>query len=81
MDDWISLALDMDVTAAASAVQVAALAEAERQADALLGEWPVPGGLEWHAEDGTDAPVRRARAWHLLHLRIGLGPGWTRCPP
>lgn len=40
----------------------------------------MPGGLEWHAEDGTDAPVRRARAWHLLHLRIGLGAGMDPLP-
>ena len=47
-------ALGVDVTAAASAVQVAAVAEAGRQADALLGAWPVPGSVEWHAEEGTD---------------------------
>jgi hypothetical protein len=80
MDDWVSAALTADVTAAAAAVQVAAVTEAGRQADALLGEPPVPGSVEWHAEEGTDIPLRRERAWQLLQLRIGLGAGLDPLP-
>jgi hypothetical protein len=85
MDEWTRAALDVDVTAAAAAVQVAAVTEAGRQADDLLraaglGEWPVPGGIEWHAEEGTGTPVRRERAWQLLQLRIGLGAGLDPLP-
>lgn len=85
MDEWTRAALDVDVTAAAAAVQVAAVTEAGRQADALLrhaglGEWPVPGSIEWHAEEDTATPVRRERAWQLLQLRIGLGAGLDPLP-
>jgi hypothetical protein len=78
--DPVALALAVDVTAAAAAVQVAALTEAGRQADAILGEPPLPGSLEWHAEEGTDVPARRQRAWELLQLRIGLGAGLDPLP-
>jgi hypothetical protein len=80
MDDWMRTALATDVTAAAAAVQVAAVTEAGRQADALLGEPPLPGSVEWHAEEGTDTPARRQRAWELLQLRIGLGAGLDPLP-
>jgi len=80
MDDLVALALDVDVTAAAGAVQVAAVAEAGRQADAVLGAWPVPGSVEWHAEEGTDRPRQRERAWQLLQLRIGLAAGMDPLP-
>ena len=80
MDDLVALALDVDVTAAAAAVQVAAVGEAGRQADAVLGAWPVPGSLEWHAEEGTDRPEQRERAWQLLQLRIGLAAGMDPLP-
>lgn len=76
----VTTALSADVTAAAAAVQVAAVAEAGRQADALLGPWPVPGSVEWHAEEGTDRPRERERAWQLLQLRIGLGAGLDPFP-
>ncbi len=78
--DWTELAMDVDVTAAAAAVQVAAVREAGRQADAILGAWPIPGSIEWHAEEGTGIPVRRERAWQLLQLRIGLGAGLDPLP-
>jgi hypothetical protein len=78
--DWIDLALTVDVTAAAAAVQVAAVTEAGRQADAILGEPPLPGSVEWHAEEGTDVPLHRQRAWELLQLRIGLGAGLDPVP-
>jgi hypothetical protein len=78
--DWIDLALTVDVTAAAAAVQVAAVTEAGRQADAVLGEPPLPGSVEWHTEEGTDIPLRRQRAWELLQLRIGLGAGLDPLP-
>jgi hypothetical protein len=42
----IEIALTADVRASAAAVQVAAVEEAGRQADALLGEPPVPGSIE-----------------------------------
>jgi hypothetical protein len=80
MDDWIEFALTADVTAAAAVVQVAAVTEAGRQADALLGEPPIPGSLEWHADEGSEAPARRQRAWELLQLRIGLGAGLDPLP-
>ncbi|MFD1532410.1 hypothetical protein [Pseudonocardia aurantiaca] len=76
----MDLALTVDVTAAAAAVQVVAVTEAGRQADAILGEPPLPGSLEWHAEEGTDVPVQRQRAWELLQLRIGLGAGLDPLP-
>jgi hypothetical protein len=78
--DWIDLALTVDVRAAAAAVQVVAVTEAGRQADAILGEPPLPGSIEWHAEEGTDVPLRRERAWQLLQLRIGLGAGLDPLP-
>ncbi|WP_308283201.1 hypothetical protein [Pseudonocardia nigra] len=56
------------------------MTEAGRQADALLGEPPIPGSVGWHAEEGTDAPVRRERAWQLLQLRIGLAAGMDPLP-
>jgi hypothetical protein len=80
MDDWVELALSVDVTAAGAAVQVAAVEEAGRQADALLGEWPRPGSIEWHAEEGTATPLLRERAWQLLQLRIGLAAGIDALP-
>lgn len=80
MDEWIETAMTADVTAAGAAVQVAAVTEAGRQADALLGDPPVPGSVEWHAEEGTDIPVRRERAWQLLQLRIGLAAGMDPLP-
>jgi hypothetical protein len=80
MDEWTELALSVDVTAAGSAVQVAAVTEAGRQADAILGEPPAPGSVEWHAEDGTEVPLWRDRAWQLLQLRIGLAAGMDPLP-
>ncbi len=80
MDDWIKTALTADVTAAAASVQVAAVTEAGRQADALLGEPPLPGSVEWHSEEGTDVPALRQRAWELLQLRIGIGAGLDPLP-
>lgn len=80
MDEWTETALSVDVASAGQAVLVAALAEAERQADALLGRWPAPGSIEWHAEEGTETPVRRERAWQLLQLRIGLAAGLDVVP-
>lgn len=80
MNDPVELALTVDVTAAGAAVEVAAVTEAGRQADALLGEPPIPGSVEWHAEEGTERPVRRDRAWQLLQLRIGLAAGLDTVP-
>ncbi len=77
MDDRTELALAVDVTA----VQVAAVTEAGRRADAILGEPPIPGSVDRHAEEGTDVPVRRRRPWQLLQLRIGLAAGHYRPGP
>lgn len=76
----MELALAVDVTAAGAAVQVAAVTEAGRQADALLGEPPLPGSVEWYAEQGTAVPLQRERAWQLLQLRIGLAAGLDPVP-
>lgn len=80
MNEWIETAMTADVTAAGAAVQVAAVTEAGRQADALIGAPPVPGSVEWHAEEGTEIPVLRERAWQLLQLRIGLAAGMDPLP-
>lgn len=80
VDELTSAALSVGVAAAVAAVRVAAVLEVGRQADALLGEPPVPGSLEWHAEQGGDLPVRRDRAWQLLHLRIELAAGLDPLP-
>lgn len=75
MDDLLERALDVDVTEAASAAVLAAVAEAERYADAVIGVPPLPGGAEWEAEQGTDLPARRERAWQIVQLRVELAAG------
>lgn len=80
MDDLIELALSVDVAAAGAAVMVAAVTEAGRRADALLGAPPVPGSVEWHAEEASGVPEQRERAWQLLQLRIGLAAGLDPLP-
>jgi hypothetical protein len=75
MDDWVNHALTVDVTAAAAAARDAATLEAGRQADRLVGTPPRPGTPEWEAEEGTELPALRERAWQLVQLRMDLAAG------
>ncbi|MGW0043102.1 hypothetical protein [Rhodococcus sp. NPDC003348] len=75
MSSVIERALAADVTAQASAVTVAALAEVGRQADLIVGAGPLPGTPEWEAEEGTDIPLERQLAWQLTSLRLQLAAG------
>lgn len=72
--------LDLDVRAAAAAVTVVAVAELDRQADAIAGVPPVPGTPEWDAEQGTDRPAQRELAWQIAGFRIALGAGIDPLP-
>jgi hypothetical protein len=75
MDDLLERALHANVDGAAAAVTLAAVAEAERWADAVIGVPPLPGTPEWAAEQGTDLPARRERAWQIVQLRVELAAG------
>jgi hypothetical protein len=75
MDDWVNHALTVNVKEAAAAARDAATLEAGRQADRLIGTPPRPGTPEWDAEEGTDLPALRERAWQLVQLRIDLAGG------
>ncbi|MCU1629915.1 MAG: hypothetical protein JWP64_4864 [Pseudonocardia sp.] len=75
MDDWVNHALTVDVTAAAAAARDAATLEAGRQADRLVGPPLRPGSPEWEAEEGTELPALRERAWQLVQLRMDLAAG------
>jgi hypothetical protein len=75
MDDLLERALTANVDAAASAVTLAAVAEAERWADTVIGTPPLPGTPEWEAEQDTDLPARRERAWQVVQLRVELAAG------
>jgi hypothetical protein len=72
--------LDADVRGAATAVVGAAVAELDRQADAIAGVPPVPGTPEWDAEQGTDGPARRELAWQVAGFRIALAAGLDPLP-
>lgn len=56
------------------------MTEAGRRSDAILGVPPIPGSVEWYAEEGADVPGRRERAWQLAQPRIGLGAGLDPLP-
>lgn len=75
MDELLERALAANVDAAASAVTLAAVAEAERWADTVIGTPPTPGTPEWEAEQDTDLPARRERAWQIVQLRVELAAG------
>jgi len=75
MDELLDRALSAEVTEAASAVVQAATTEAERWADRVIGAPPLPGTPEWEAEQGTDLPARRERAWQIVQLRVELAAG------
>ncbi|GAA3749216.1 hypothetical protein GCM10022225_36900 [Plantactinospora mayteni] len=68
-------ALTVDVAPAAVASANAAVNEASRQADLLIGGRPVPGSPEWTAEQEGPAGRQREVASQLLHFRIVLAAG------
>ncbi|GAA1849844.1 hypothetical protein GCM10009836_32010 [Pseudonocardia ailaonensis] len=80
MDELLERALAADVTAAAAATALAAVREAERHADVLIGVPPLPGTSAWEDEQGTDLPDRRERAWQVAQLRIELEAGVDPLP-
>ncbi|MDG4789443.1 hypothetical protein O7626_26560 [Micromonospora sp. WMMD1102] len=80
MDSFLETALAADVTAAAVASADAAVNEASRQADLLMGGRPVPGSPEWTAEQEGAAGRQREVATQLLHFRIVLAAGLDPLP-
>ncbi|MBF9130786.1 hypothetical protein I0C86_17735 [Plantactinospora sp. S1510] len=80
MDQVVETALAVDVAGAVTASVNAAVNEASRQADLLIGGRPVPGGPQWLAEQGGDAGHRREVAAQLLHFRIILTAGVDPLP-
>jgi hypothetical protein len=75
MQNLMERALTVDVAEAAASTSLAAVQEAERHADAIIGVPPTPGTPEWDAEQGTDLPAQRERAWQVLQFRIELAAG------
>ncbi|WP_203862885.1 hypothetical protein [Plantactinospora mayteni] len=75
MDGFLQTALTVDVAPAAVASANAAVNEASRQADLLIGGRPVPGSPEWTAEQEGPAGRQREVASQLLHFRIVLAAG------
>ncbi|MTD16143.1 hypothetical protein GIS00_19575 [Nakamurella sp. YIM 132087] len=73
MDKLIERALTVGVGDGAGEVQAVALAEVNRQVDALLGPRPVPGTPEHEAV--ADDGGRYERARQLLALRLTLQAG------
>ncbi|NUO55396.1 MAG: hypothetical protein HOV71_12240 [Hamadaea sp.] len=70
----IEKACTTDIGPAVTAAGLAAVNEASRQADRILGPRPLPGTPEWEAEQG-DAATTRDIATGLLQLRIELALG------
>ncbi|MEN3612673.1 hypothetical protein [Plantactinospora sp. ZYX-F-223] len=75
MDRFVETALAVDVAPAAVAAANAAVNEASRQADLLIGGRPAPGSPEWAAEQEGPAGRQREVASQLLHFRIVLASG------
>ncbi|AVT33118.1 hypothetical protein C6361_30875 [Plantactinospora sp. BC1] len=75
MDRFLETALTVDVTSAAVAAADAAVNEASRQADLLIGGRPAPGSPEWAAEQEGAAGRQREIASQLVHFRIVLASG------
>jgi hypothetical protein len=73
--DIVERGLTVDVSEAASIVLNAAVNEAGRQADDLLGGRPAPGTPEWESLYDTPAGARRDLAGQLVQLRIELAIG------
>jgi hypothetical protein len=74
MAELVERACAVDVDAAVDAVREAAVGEAGRQADRLLGGRPLPGTPQWEDERGERA-TERDLATQLLQLRIELTVG------
>ncbi|MEE6257410.1 hypothetical protein [Plantactinospora sonchi] len=75
MEQLVTSALRLDVTGAAEACVSAAVNEASRQADLLIGPRPLPGTPEWSAEQAGEVGRHREVAGQLLHFRIVLATG------
>ncbi|MDW5323576.1 hypothetical protein [Plantactinospora sp. KLBMP9567] len=75
MDSFVETALAVDVAPAAVAAANAAVNEASRQADLLIGGRPAPGSPEWAAEQEGAVGRQREVASQLLHFRIVLASG------
>ncbi|EGD56676.1 hypothetical protein [Gordonia neofelifaecis] len=71
----IDRACSVDVTESSRRVLNAAATEAGRCADELIGTGPLPGTVEWDAEQGTEIPAQRMLAWQLVSLRVQFGAG------
>lgn len=69
-------ALEIPVVRPAAAAKNAAVTEAGRQAELLLGVGPLPGTAEHDDEHGSGRDLERQRAWQLLTLRIQLAVGF-----
>ncbi|MFC6022474.1 hypothetical protein ACFP2T_40750 [Plantactinospora solaniradicis] len=80
MDQFVETALAVDVSGAVTASVDAAVNEASRQADLLIGGRPVPGSPQWLAEQDGDAGRWREVAAQLLHFRIILTAGVDPLP-
>ncbi|MCP2326136.1 hypothetical protein HDA40_004643 [Hamadaea flava] len=70
----IEKACTTDIAQAVTAASLAAVNEASRQADRILGPRPLPGTPDWEAEQG-DPAIQRDIATGLLQLRIELALG------
>lgn len=75
MSELLERALKADVGAAASAATSAAVNEASRQADLLLGGRPLPGSAQWTAEQDSGVAAERDVAAQVARLRIELAVG------
>ncbi|MBE1484569.1 hypothetical protein [Plantactinospora soyae] len=80
MEQFVETALATDVAGAVAASVDAAVNEASRQADLLIGGRPVPGSPEWLAEQDGEAGRQREVAAQLLHFRIILSAGVDPLP-
>ncbi|ROT32443.1 hypothetical protein [Micromonospora sp. HM5-17] len=80
MDVLLTKALDVDVAEAARACVDAAVTEASRQADLLIGPPPQPGSPEWRTEEADGTARQRALASQLLQFRIVLATGVDPLP-
>lgn len=71
----VDRALGADISPSVAAVVRAAVGEAQRQAERIVGERPRPGTPEWEAEAASGAAAERQIAWQLACLRIELAAG------
>ncbi|WUN59319.1 hypothetical protein OHB23_10415 [Rhodococcus sp. NBC_00294] len=73
--DHRSVVTQTDISSAVRRVVDTAATEAGRFADRVVGTGPLPGTREWEVEQDTSLPADRARAWHLLSLRVQVAAG------